>query len=895
MIREDNCRQVIDIIMTVMKDGGEATEEARLKTMARLIYQYQGMVSIEFTEEEFDYIQRDVEYNFSVTMERGSVLTDSSYVPWYSERKGGITPVFWRRYRKMLESKLSPLVLGRLDLTTSEILDYAGDPHSEGTFQRKGLVVGDVQSGKTNSYLGVICKAIDAGYNFIIILAGGTDSLRTQTQDRTDQGVIGISFSPERGRKRVGVGLIDPSPQIISLTDHSSDFNSPRRGTNINTTTPIVLVIKKFHSILRNVYDWLKPLDKGLIDKSLLLIDDEADYASINTSSDDITTTNGNIRSILSLFARSSYVGYTATPYANIFVNPDSYDTMVKDDLFPKDFIYSMRAPSNYIGPLSIFGENGAHNYMLRTISEEETILDGDLKHKKSAKLNEVPESLKSAIACFFISCTLRDLKGDGSKPMSMMIHITRFIDVQSSVSETINEYIEAVRDDVISYFALESERALRNKSFAYIHKVWTEEYESLDWPHNTWSEIQSKIAESINKIQIKTVNSKNESNIDYVSNPSLRTIVIGGNSLTRGLTLEGLMVSYFYRKSNQYDTLLQMGRWFGYRDGYDVLCRVWTHPDVQNWFGYVGRVNEELRDDIDEMCAMKKTPMEYGMRVQEDITGFMMTSRTKMRYADTEFIYKNLAGEARNTMYVSVNRGSVEKNHRTLERFYTSLNEIKPSFQKEQFGSILWTDINKDCIIKLLEGICIPDCNIWYGFEEMSRYIVNNTECWDVAIVGRYSKGDQKEFIKYSVDGKTIVLPSRKFDTKDNPDIIEMGNRNLVTPGDYAIGLDSEQLKKVPKMKSPSAKDYMIPGRLPLLLIYYLNLDCDPVKDSRYSALKESLGNLPPVGFAFGFPADSGDSTKPKQERMIRYRANVIYKRMKEFEDHDDDAQMVS
>lgn len=888
-MRDKHCELIIDIITTALSETKNLTDRERLEHMAEKMIEYQNMMGIDqFTKEETEYIQRVVEYNLSVTMERGSVLCDSSYVPWYSERKSSITPVFWKRYHSLLSKKdLPPLVLGRLDLTTSEILDYAGDPKSKGTFQRKGLIVGDVQSGKTNSYLGVICKAIDAGYNFIIILAGGTDSLRTQTQDRTDEGVVGISYSPEKGRKRVGVGQIDPSPHIISLTDHSSDFNTPRRGSSISSSTPIILVIKKFHSILENVYEWLRPLGNGLINKSLLLIDDEADYASINTSPSDITTTNRHIRSILSLFERSSYIGYTATPYANIFVNPDSYDSMIKEDLFPKDFIYCMHAPSNYIGPQSIFGENGNHNYMLKTIPEEETLLDGDLKHKKTAKFNDVPDSLKKAISCFFLGCTLRDLKGDCSKPMSMMINITRYIDVQASVFETISEFIEMMREDVISYFSLDSSTVLEKETFSLIHDVWSDEYKHLGWAHNSWPEIQSKIAESINKIKIKTINSENDKNLDYVANPSLRAIVIGGNSLTRGLTLEGLMVSYFYRKSNQYDTLLQMGRWFGYRDGYDVLCRVWTHPDVQNWFGYVGQENEELKRRIDEMCEMKKTPMEYGLLVQEDITGFMMTSRAKMRNSETVMIYKNLSGDARNTMYVSVDKESVVKNHKSLESFYTILDGIVTPTQKTEYGSIVWKNISNDKIVNLLEGIRIPMANIWYGYEEMATYISENTEYWDVAIIGRSSKqsNDAKNIRVYEVHETNIILPDRKFIFKDDNSYIEMGNRNLVTPGDYAIGLSDEQLSKVKTSKKLSAKDYMIPGRNSLLLIYYLNLAMDDGTDRRFQTLKSNLGDLPPVGFAFGFPANAGDVSRPKKERMIKYRANVIYKRMKESE----------
>ena len=681
-LREQYITTCIETIITKAMNDGVSTEEERTKLINETIEKFQSFMGMNepFTSDEIARITRAVEYSLSVSMEPGSALLSTDYVPWYFERKNQIVSKFWDRYRKHLSKKLPAKVMAELDVSSSKIVDYAGDPVTQGTFQRRGLVVGDVQSGKTNNYLGVTCKALDAGYNYVIILTGITNSLRIQTQMRVDEGVTGFNSDPEKWKELLGVGLINKRLQITTITNIKSDFSSEYVPTNSGSTGPVILVIKKNVTILENVYNWLNtPLNKnssGIIDKSLLLIDDEADNASIDTGIDEITKTNQKIRKILSLFSRSSYVGYTATPYANIFIDPNSYDEMVKEDLFPKDFIYSMWAPSNYVGPRSIFEEDGKHHYMLRTIPNSEQLFEGDLHHRKTAILGIMPDSMKKAVSSFFIACTMRDLKGDRDKPMSMMIHISRFNDVQDSILDTIQKAIDEIREDIESYYALNTSEALKHPSIKYIFNVWEEEYSTLDWPHNTWSEIQNNMHESVHSIKYMLINAKSEDKyIDYRRYPDYRAIVIGGNSLSRGLTLEGLMVSYFYRVSKQYDTLLQMGRWFGYRDGYAEVCRVWTNPGIQAWFGYIGRVNDELKEDIDDMCAQKMTPMQYGLRVQEDIRGLLMTSRAKMRTSAQDYVAICLAGDVRDTMYVNVDREITESNYAALDRFYDRLN----------------------------------------------------------------------------------------------------------------------------------------------------------------------------------------------------------------------------
>ncbi len=899
--RDQLINYCIDTIQTMAANRGVRTEEERTQVIRDGVELCQGIMSMDdpFTPEEIKQITRTVEYNLSVTMDSGSALLSKDYVPWYFERKNQIPFRFWDRYRKFLSQKLPLRVMGELDLSTSKIVDYAGDPKIEGRFQRRGLVVGDVQSGKTNCYLGVTCKAIDAGYDRIIILTGTTNSLRVQTQMRVDEGVTGYNSDPQKHKELIGVGLINSQLSISAITSVVSDFSVKYVPTSSGNSSPSILVIKKNTKVLKNVFDWLNvPQNKdasGSINQSLLLIDDEADNASVNTSQDEMTKTNRMIRAILSIFARSSYVGYTATPYANIFIEPDSYDEMVKEDLFPKDFIYSMWAPSNYIGPRSIFESDGEHNYMLRTIPNTEKLFEGNLKHKKTAIFEVMPDSLKKAVAAFFIGCTMRDLKGDREKPMAMMIHISRFNDVQDTILDKIQEFIDAIRDDIVSYYALQVPEALNHDTMRYLHDVWEEEFSAIKgWQHNSWDEIQCNLHESVHPIKYMLINAKGEEKyIDYHRYPDYRVIVIGGNALSRGLTLEGLMVSYFYRVSKQYDTLLQMGRWFGYKDGFAEVCRVWTNPGIQSWFGYIGRVNDELKSDIDDMCAQKLTPSEYGLHVQEDMVGLLMTSRAKMRSSAKQFVVKCLAGDVHDTMYVNVDKKTTQDNCDSLDRFYDRLETYSCHMQRPDYGNVCWSCIPKDEIIALLREIKIARKNVWFSFDEISGLIKDGDDKWDVAIISRKKDptgGPAKSL--YNVHGMEIYCPRRStytFKPDADPNVVQMGNRTLKSPEDSKEFLSDAEIARIKasKTKNVSAKDYMIAGRNPLLLIYYLdltNIEKVPEPDRKdYERMIKDLGGLHPVGFAIGFPAGAAGAEK----KLVKYRANAIYQRLYDDEEY--------
>ncbi|MDZ7640957.1 MAG: hypothetical protein U5J62_02855 [Desulfurivibrio sp.] len=346
------------------------------------------------TSVEKEYLIKFLETQFDVTMSIGAILKEE-FTPWLDAAKSSIDPFYWDRYRKLLEQKGFGLrVIPKLDQVTDKILGLLENPAKEGGWERKGLVVGHVQSGKTANYTGLICKAADAGYRLIIVIAGIHNNLRSQTQARIDEGFVGRDSSrllrTDNQNNYIGVGRYDHGRIPITLTNTNTDFRrniANMLGMGLDTVNvPVILVVKKNKNTLENLIDWLKVnntvRDAGIENHPMLMIDDEADNASINTSKnpDEATKINSLIRTILNLFYKRCYIGYTATPFANIFIDPDTDADMLGNDLFPRDFIVSLDAPSNYVGAEKIFGEESDTNAVryiddLRTCSRSVTKL----------------------------------------------------------------------------------------------------------------------------------------------------------------------------------------------------------------------------------------------------------------------------------------------------------------------------------------------------------------------------------------------------------------------------------------------------------------------------------------------------------------------------------------
>lgn len=353
------------------------------------------------SDDDFAKIKRTLMANIVVKMDIGVFIKDNQpHQSWLPARRASLDFFFWKRYKKYLEEvrHWNPRVTGNLGRVSDEIIDLLGDPQSSSPFQRRGLVLGDVQSGKTANYTAICNKAADTGYRVIIVLTGMLENLRKQTQKRLDAEFSGresqylLDPKGEMSSRFVGVGKYGQDQRIETFTSVLNDFNINLLKTlnlslhSVNST--VLFVVKKNKSNLNNLIRWLKngvENHKESIQLPMLLIDDEADNASINTKSDDEqpTAINDAIRRLLKTFYQASYIGITATPYANIFINPETTDEMRDDDLFPRDFIYSLEPPTNYIGARSIFGDNSLFNVALEKIYPEELNIFSHLSIQK--------------------------------------------------------------------------------------------------------------------------------------------------------------------------------------------------------------------------------------------------------------------------------------------------------------------------------------------------------------------------------------------------------------------------------------------------------------------------------------------------------------------------------
>lgn len=555
---------------------------------------------------------------------------DEKIEPWLVQEKNDIDWFYWERYRDYLRNTKhwSRDTLRSMDRDTDNILDGIANPRADEPFDRRGLVVASVQSGKTANYIGLISKAADAGYKIIIVMAGIYNVLRNQTQERIEDGFVGYDLV---SKEHVGVGIGSHRRPLLG-TSRIRDFNKAtedamRGVTSGHVREPLVFVIKKNTNSLREISLWLENNCKN--DGPLLLIDDEADNASINVgySKGEVSKINGQIRKMLRLFDQSAYIGYTATPFANVLIDSKSSDDESGDDIFPRSFIYTLEQSTDYFGAEKVFCDIDEPNPKhLRWIFDDDE--SQGIKHRSGDVLEELPESLEQAIDTFVLACAMRVLSGDGDEHMTMMVNMSPYKTMQHSIYYLIDDYVEMLRRSINSYAALPSTLALSSSpKLRELHEVWEQEYAQLGF---SWEEVLAALQETIRPLTLAEINSQSKDTLDYTHAPQ-RVIAIGGYRLSRGLTLEGLLVSYYARNARAYDSLMQMARWFGYRFGYEELCRVWMTDQSAQWYAYVAKATTELIDEVRAMRTAHSTPREYGLRIKSSPDALMITARNKM------------------------------------------------------------------------------------------------------------------------------------------------------------------------------------------------------------------------------------------------------------------------
>ncbi len=779
---------------------------------------------------------------------------------WVQKRKD-IAWTYANAYTDYLKRQgWSPRVVESIRTDCRRILGHMQNPATREGWSRRGLVIGHVQSGKTANYTGLLAHAADAGYKCIIVIAGIHNNLRKQTQERIEEGFVGRTLQ-ETGKTviKVGVGAYaNDYPEPVTITTIRSDFNkqtAERSGWKLNDfRKPVVLVIKKNVYTLESLLGWLKDLNSvngRITDVPLLMIDDEADNASINTNRPELdpTRTNRLIRRILGLFDKSCYIGYTATPFANIFIDPDAYDEEDRKDLFPKDFIYLLDKPTDYFGPDMVFGNDDDNDdgededsFWVREIDDAETWLP--IVHKKNFNVTGLPDSLYRAFRQFVLVRAIRNCRNRKLQHCSMLVNVSRFVDVQKQVRYLLSEYKERLQNAVLANYALQDNLSDRDNYMYQLHTEFNVEFMSGKAGENmqdnpvTWQDVKRELPGVLEDMQFCVINSKSDEILDYKraenDGNALTVVAVGGLSLSRGLTLEGLCISYMYRNTRMYDTLMQMGRWFGYRYGYQDLCRIWLNRDSIGWYSHITDKTNELRAQIREMRKNGMSPEDFGLFVgTHPDNALLITARNKMRSGKTIKIGQYFGGRLIESTDLSADTEICRDNENLVREFMeTGFGGIR-----ERFGENLFF---RNVSISVVENFLRRFKMATAGMEEDKKGVID----YLVKIADDYPEADVLCVSTQNRIGNHIlgVQERRRGWEKDENGIWRTAKRRIGGTKLERYGLSDEQLAEAGKLAqeaydeghsksaSPSDVHYRKVRRKPLLMIHLLKIrdeDC--------------------------------------------------------------------
>ena len=794
-----------------------------------------AMFADKISDEEAEALARSIEEKYGVSMGLGAIVDAEDYRPWLRDAKisGEIGEFYWGRYRQLLNLKgLPKSVIDATDEVTDRVLDRLGNPRNQSRWSRRGMVVGHVQSGKTANYTGLICKAADSGYRLIVVIAGIHNNLRNQTQARIDEGFIGRDTgrlghaNKAQRQKIIGVGNFDQREFPVSLTNTIRDFNKATATTNTSQigqyNVPVVLVIKKNSSTLKNLLEWLKEhsVHQGtqMVSQPMLLIDDEADNASINTAyqKDEVTRINSQIRELLSLFHRSCYVGYTATPFANIFIDPDTDDEALKQDLFPRHFIIGLDAPSNYFGAQKVFIDG--HDRHIRLIEDNEDVFP--MKHKIDDQVEVLPESLVQAVRTFIVARAIRNAKGQQANHASMLVNASRFTDVQGRLRSRIADVVGRIRD-AVAVEAGKGQAALKNHEIASLHEIWKQEFEASN--DAKWSDMLSRLHEVLVAARVVEVNaSKRSQALDYDQGGEhgVTVIAVGGFSLSRGLTLEGLTVSYFLRNSVMYDTLMQMGRWFGYRNGYEDLCRVWMPADGVGWYAHIHGAMDDLQAQLKRMELAKATPEQFGLAVRSHPETLIVTARNKMGSGKEFPVKVSLSKEMVETTRIKNEDAQLGRN-RTAGTIFTNKIVAQGGAPEPIGRGSLFYSVPVGLVSTFLASFRADPADPKTDSRLLGDYIGaradSELKAWDVLFASAQVDDTESENL-----AGIVMKPFRRTvgieDLRQGVLAISGASRRVGSPGDERVGLTQQQITAAIDQFSRPLKDAgkPVPATLP-------------------------------------------------------------------------------
>lgn len=630
-----------------------------------------------------------------------TVVISDVFEPWYTPARRDEHRFYWPAYTDYLVNVRgwAPGSVASLDDATTKVVERLSDPLRPEGFQSKGLVVGYVQSGKTANFTGVLAKAIDAGYRFVIVLSGTVELLRAQTQRRLDMELVGVEnilrgMDPNdpdlmknadyqadhdwEGGKFIRFGDL-PSmqgfPDIHRLTRHHWDYRSLRQGItalefeklhkdrplydreNLFRSAARLVVVKKNKAVLTKLVKDLKSIVARLGEIPAIIIDDESDLASINVSDPrkwvegrtERTAINGLVSQLLGLLKRSQYIGYTATPFANVFVDPGDVE-----DIFPKDYVISLERPPQYMGVTDFHDIDSPIEPDDRNVeNSQEKAFVRDLVEEGPKQDDEILAALDAFVLSGAVKL-YREVHGRGEgffRHHTMLVH--------ESVKKVDHAAMEARIKNIWASAAYSSPGSLgRLRQLYEVDFLPVSRARATDPYPETFDDLKPFIPTAVDRIRgahgepaiiVNSDKDMSKEDVDFEQR-SIWRILIGGAKLSRGFTIEGLTVSYYRRRTKQADTLMQMGRWFGFRNGYEDLVRLYIgrcEPegartiDLYEAFDAIVRDEEAFRGELRKYAAFAPdgkplvTPAQIPPLVSQHLPTLMPTSRNKMFNAE--------------------------------------------------------------------------------------------------------------------------------------------------------------------------------------------------------------------------------------------------------------------
>jgi len=646
---------------------------------------------------------------------------------WFQGPQDGDS--FWPRLRRKLESGPMREVVGEIDQASTKVVAHLAAPYVH-NLKKRGLVVGYVQSGKTANYTAVMAKAADAGYRFFIVLSGLHNNLRRQTQVRVSKDLGADAWH--------------------NWTTPDADFGGATGGAAILTgDVPSLAVVKKNQMRLESLRGWLHAIPTEIRERTpILLLDDEADQATPSTAAQRAQKRGINklVREIWDEIKTGTYVGYTATPFANVFMDPTD-----EGELYPADFIIDLPRPGAYYGAERVFGREPLDDAdepdpglpMVRKIDDADGLRPPSKRTDRHNFDPELPESLEAAITWFIVATAIRDARAQADEHSSMLVHTTHYVQPHFRMKDRIDDLLDEMRAGV---------RRGNTSRFAtsYAEEAHLIE-EEASVPLPAWPEVEPHIGPVLQRLRVVVDNGYSDDRLDYGredenGRPVIETVIaVGGGTLSRGLTLEGLVVSYFTRTSNTYDTLLQMGRWFGYRPGYEDLPRIWMQDGLDDDYKFLALVEEEIRQDMRHLERMRVTPRQFGIRVRAHPGRLAIVARNKMGEADQ--VRVTYSGQRLQTfIFDEANgpvpggtQGSLDHNLSVARTFLEDCRDGRDITRIEGKARWLVRAVPTDLVLSLLRGYRFHPEQTTMRPEDMAGWLERSASerLWNVVVMG--------------------------------------------------------------------------------------------------------------------------------------------------------------